>query len=244
MASITTINSGDLITDSRADINNNFDNLNTDKIETSVIDTDTTLAADSDAKLPSQKAVKAYVDAGGNVNASTTARGIVEVATDAEVTAGTATGTTGASLTISPETLATRLTTLLADYQNKTHASGQTTYDVSTASGTQNIAHGLGRTPTKVNLSGFFLDGTSRISVTIGAFTASGNSCIYYATKNIATVDNSAGGSSTQAIYFNDPYGSAGSQVGVVTVDGTNIIITWTKTGSISGTSYIQWDAS
>lgn len=65
MSSITNIEESDLITNSRADINNNFAALNTDKIETSVIDTDTTLAANSDAKIPSQKAVKAYVDAGG-----------------------------------------------------------------------------------------------------------------------------------------------------------------------------------
>lgn len=63
MTTITTINSSDLITNSRADINNNFSNLNSDKIETSVLDTDTTLAANSDAKVATQKAVKAYVDA-------------------------------------------------------------------------------------------------------------------------------------------------------------------------------------
>lgn len=102
MASITTINSGDLITDSRAVINTNFSNLNSDKIETSYLDTDTTLAANSDVKIPSQKAVKAYVDAGGNVNASTTAKGVVEEATDAEVIAGTTAGGTSARLFVNP----------------------------------------------------------------------------------------------------------------------------------------------
>ena len=66
MASITTINSGDLITNSRADLNNNFANLNSDKIETSTLDTDTTLSANSDSKIATQKAVKAYVDSGGS----------------------------------------------------------------------------------------------------------------------------------------------------------------------------------
>lgn len=65
MTTITTINANDLITDSRADINNNFANLNSDKIETSVLDTDTTLAANSDSKIATQKAVKAYIDSGG-----------------------------------------------------------------------------------------------------------------------------------------------------------------------------------
>lgn len=105
MATITTIGASDTITSSRANINGNFSNLNTDKIETSVIDTDTALTANSDAKIPSQKAVKAYVDAGGQVNASTTAKGIVEIATQAEVDAGTATGGTGAPLAVSPDTL-------------------------------------------------------------------------------------------------------------------------------------------
>lgn len=67
MATITTINPGDSISGSRTVINTNFSTLNSDKIETSAIDTDTTLAANSDSKIPSQKAVKAYVDALGGL---------------------------------------------------------------------------------------------------------------------------------------------------------------------------------
>jgi hypothetical protein len=103
--SITTIQSTDLITNSRADINNNFDSLLVNKIETDVLTTDSTFATASDSKIPSQLAVKQYVDAGGNVNASTTAKGIVEEATKDEVLAGTAVGTTGARLFINPSTL-------------------------------------------------------------------------------------------------------------------------------------------
>jgi len=68
LSTITTINASDLITDSRAVINTNFANLNSDKIETSVLDTDTALTADSDLKIPSQKAVKSYVDSGGTAS--------------------------------------------------------------------------------------------------------------------------------------------------------------------------------
>ena len=68
MSTIVTINSTDSITDSRADLNTNFANLNTDKVETSYLDTDTTLAANSDTKIATQKAVKAYVDAGGSAS--------------------------------------------------------------------------------------------------------------------------------------------------------------------------------
>jgi microcystin-dependent protein len=68
MSTITTIQSSDLISNSRADINNNFSALNNDKIETSYLDTDTTLAANSDSKIATQKAVKLYVDAGGTAS--------------------------------------------------------------------------------------------------------------------------------------------------------------------------------
>lgn len=61
MSTIQTINASDLITNSRATINTNFSNLNTDKIETSVLDTDGTLVANSDSKVATQKAVKTYV---------------------------------------------------------------------------------------------------------------------------------------------------------------------------------------
>lgn len=111
MSTITTINASDQITNSRTVINTNFSNLNTDKIETSVIDTDTALAANSDSKIPSQKAVKAYVDGSASGNASTTQRGVAEEATQAEVDAGTATGSTGARLFINPSTSTTKFAT-------------------------------------------------------------------------------------------------------------------------------------
>ena len=76
MTAITTIQTTDLITNSRADINNNFSALNLGKIETSVIDLDTTLVANSDTKIPSQKAIKAYVDAAGALSNIITASGV------------------------------------------------------------------------------------------------------------------------------------------------------------------------
>jgi hypothetical protein len=56
-------------------VNTNFANLNSDKIETSYLDTDTSLTANSDVKIATQKAVRAYVDAGGLGTNITTATG-------------------------------------------------------------------------------------------------------------------------------------------------------------------------
>jgi len=116
MSTLVTIQGTDLPTNSRANINDNFSALNADKMETSVLDTDTTLAAASDSKVATQKAVKAYVDAGGNVNASTTAKGIVELATSAEIDAGTATGATGAALVVTADALKGSLAPIVRSY--------------------------------------------------------------------------------------------------------------------------------
>lgn len=71
MSSITSLGASDNGSVSRTTINTNFTNLNTDKIETSVLDTDTTLAANSDSKIATQKATKAYVDGVAAIGSNT-----------------------------------------------------------------------------------------------------------------------------------------------------------------------------
>lgn len=70
MATITSLGSSDSGAVSRTTINTNFTNLNSDKLETSVLDTDVALTANSDAKVATQKAVKAYVDGYSTVSTS------------------------------------------------------------------------------------------------------------------------------------------------------------------------------
>ena len=232
MSSITNIESTDLITDSRADLNNNFSALNTDKIETSVIDTDPTLAADSDAKLPSQKAVKAYVDAGGNVNATETTKGISQIATDAQIVADTDIGSTGASLFVIPSKLNTQIDAKIAA-GGASYASGVTTHDISSVLSTT-IAHGLGATPTFVNVIGTFVDaGTdSRAEGTIVGAT---QYAIYSAVDNAFNTNTGAA--------FRLHESTTRYNTGTLTVDATNITIAWSKTGTPTGTANLLWVA-
>jgi hypothetical protein len=242
MSTIKVIQSSDLITNSRADINDNFSALNTDKIETSVLDTDTTLAANSDAKVPTQKAVKAYVDAGGNVNATETTKGIVEVATAAEVAAGTDVGSTGASLVVVPSEMNTQIDAKIA--AAGAYVNGVTTRDMSAASGTQTIAHGLSTTPVSVSLEARYSSSSVYIETSSGAFDASGNSCVFTAVKTASTEATLLGSSATYAIVVQNGTSGTSHQKGIVTVDGTNITITWTKTGTPTGTASILWKAN
>lgn len=138
MATITDILDGDLISASNEVINTNFDNLNSDKIETSYLDTDTSLTANSDSKIATQKAVKTYIDTSGGANASTIIRGIVELATAAEINAGTATGATGAALVVTPDQLKLTTNPTVQTFTSLSTTRGDTTsqYDITNPAGT------------------------------------------------------------------------------------------------------------
>lgn len=235
MSTLAVIASSDLISNSRADINSNFAALNADKFEIANIDTDTALAADSDTKVASQKAIKAYVAAGGNVNASETAKGIVEEATDAETLAGTASGATGAKLVVTPAKLQTRLAVI---------RNGLTTKNMADASATQTIAHGLGRAPRRVRFTGSYSSAGPDSGSMTGVFDAGGQNCIGL------MLDEGAGSASADASFTNatalkipSSVGLTNYQVGTVSVDATNISIAWVKTGTPTGTWNILWEA-
>ena len=230
MASITIIQPTDLITDSQADLNNNFAALNSDKIETSFIDTDTTLAANSDSKVATQKAVKAYVDAGGNVNATTERKGIVEIATQTEVINGTDLGSTEANLVVSPSSMNTQINAIIA----ASRSAGITTHDTATTTTTL-IAHGLGVVPSLVSVKSHFAS-TSTLSTT-EAVIVLGTTHSIYAVQEATTGANGEG----FRIYSDgsDPdYTTA-----TVTVNDTYISLTWVKTNTPTGNAQLLWVA-
>lgn len=230
MSSITVINSTDLITDSRAVINTNFSNLNSDKIESSYLDTDTTLAANSDTKIATQKAVKAYVDTGGNVNASETTKGIVEEATDAEVTAGTATGATGAKLFITPAKIGNVLKF------GGTGADGA----LSITSGATSIDLGNAAVVTK-NYTSISITGTG--SLTFTNPNTNGTVIILKSQGNVTLTSSaapmidcrlmgSAQGQNGKASYFVTGYGGTGVEISGTTVGGSAMTATYSQISS------------
>ena len=122
---------------------------------------------------------------------------------------------------------------------------GVTTYDTSTASGTQNIAHGLGAVPKKVKITSSWVYrkgaggvGTSRLE-SIGAYNGTTMSTLYWYEDGsgypVAATSNSI------IIIYSDSGGNIASAT--VTVDATNIILTWTKTSSPTATLQIMWEA-
>lgn len=157
------------------------------KIESELIekDTDGTLAANSDDKIATQKAVKTY-----------------------------------------------------ADTKVDTFKNGTTTYDIATASGTQNIAHGLGKIPKKIKINGSTYSASSNNTYdSIYNGTTQSSKAIFFANGtyrvSLGTTLRVNGVSENETQYT----------TATITVDDTNIILTWVKTSNPTGTLRILWEA-
>ena len=139
-------------------------------------------------------------------------------------------------------------TKVYVDNQTSIYKNGNTTYDLTTASGTKTIAHGLGKIPKFVRLVAklWTTSGIEYISDSIGVFNGTTNSVVYSSFRTNSGQITSAitGSNSTQGVHINQSTDdSTTKQTGVITVDITNVTITWTKTGSPSGTLQILWEA-
>jgi len=121
------------------------------------------------------------------------------------------------------------------------YTNGTTTKDAADASTTQNIAHGLGRIPKKVKIRA--------IGITGGASSGDLNTYISETVYNgttqssVSLYDLASGTAGQISTTFILDLSGSGTQSGVVTFDATNIIITWTKTSSPSGTYTLLWEA-
>ncbi len=121
------------------------------------------------------------------------------------------------------------------------YKNGTDTKDASDASTTQNIAHGLGKIPKKIRIRAitFAAALTYRPVEAVTVYNGSTQS-------SVSIYIQQAGGISILSTTFTlnlTQSGSADTQTGTVTFDATNIIITWTKTNSPTGTYTLLWEA-
>ena len=125
-------------------------------------------------------------------------------------------------------------TELLILKEERLFANGVTTKNAADASGTQNIAHGLGKTPRKIRIDAL---------LEVGGYSYNAKT-IYNGTTRSSIFVRRTGGTPFQGQLFEIGSGDAANYMrGVVTFDATNIIITWTKTNSPTGTYNLLWEA-
>jgi hypothetical protein len=131
-----------------------------------------------------------------------------------------------------------------------THRNGITTRDVTTASGAVNVAHGLGRTPKKVKVTAMLISSAGVSQFATGCYDGTNHSGlnICYSEGTSTAVTDQIFSSTAYELGFSaativNPYTGVNRQDAVITVDGTNIIFTWTKAGTVaSATANIMWE--
>lgn len=109
------------------------------------------------------------------------------------------------------------------------------TYDLSSVSGTQNIAHGLGKVPSLVRITTYRSDSQGTGNSSTGAYDGTTNACSYLYARPAA---GSIAGNSANIIFVNQWNGGGDdTQIANATLTSTNVVLAWTKTGStITGT--------
>ena len=123
---------------------------------------------------------------------------------------------------------------------NASHANGTFTKDASDASTTQTIPHGLGVAPSRVRMKAIanYTDGASKQHLLVSEATYNGT------VQDGISYCVGVGDSRVIFEYFrlNDTQNNA-YQEGAITVDATNINISWGKTNSAGGSYTILWEA-
>jgi hypothetical protein len=188
---------------------------------------------DNDGRVPTQGENDALVGTSGTAVSSSNklvdAADVSAAAASGKIVRATGTALpalSGASLTNIASTQISGLI-LTVGFKN-----GLATRDMTTSSGGQTIAHGLGTTPKSVRIfatvfsvfSNGFYNGSTVANSSVG------NNGSYY-----------GAGDTTNIISLGESNGNL--QVATITVDGTNINLTWTKTGSPTQTAYLSWEA-
>jgi hypothetical protein len=107
------------------------------------------------------------------------------------------------------------------------------------ASGTQTIAHGLGATPKKVRITARKFDSAGTMLLfSEGVYNGTTTSCVY---SYYGTTIMGASTDTTNIIYMIESQGI--SQVATVTVDSTNITLSWTKSGTPDASNInLMWE--
>lgn len=187
---------------------------------------------DNDGRVPTQGENDALVGSSGTPSSSNkyiTADDVSDAAVSGKIVRATGTAL--------PALDGANLTNVVHTQYAPVWKSGTFGKNAADASTTQNIAHGLGVAPKYVRITGF---ATSTNGV------AHGNTMAVYngTTQSAISIVNLSTGLFTSAAFeLNSGATDITTQTGNITVDATNIIISWTKTGSPTGSYQLLWEA-
>lgn len=122
---------------------------------------------------------------------------------------------------------------------NPISSNGVFTKNLADANGSQTIAHGLGKIPTKVKFTAMYSEngGTQIIAFSIGTYNGSTTGTVAH--YNNGSVFLSITDTTNVIRWIN----SSTEHNATVTFDATNITLSWTKINSPSGNLNVMWEA-
>lgn len=119
--------------------------------------------------------------------------------------------------------------------------SGQTTQDISSTT-TKTIAHGLNTIPRAVNIDAY-VQSSGSTAMSIAKATLTSNATVTSTISIFADQGTATAGGVTATFVLYGNVTSSQFTTGTVTMDATNISITWVKTSTPTGTAQIIWSA-
>lgn len=212
-------------------------------------------ARNNDIQGPTAKEKAAMVGTSGTPSASN------KFVTDADTAENTASKLVrrksdgNVSVPTTPSAGTDAVSKTYSDLNIMVYKNGVSSRGISTASGTQTIAHGLGRVPKRVFIRADWLGAASNQQNGLAGPGASSTGVYNGATTATVAVtgagNNGQGGtigtSTTDiiSIVYIGNGGGGGSQTATITVDATNITLTWTLAGFLSGAAslHFMWEA-
>lgn len=132
--------------------------------------------------------------------------------------------TAGTGISVSAPTGAVTISSSIT-YDAKT---GSSSRGATTASGSQTIAHGLGRTPKLLRITAVVTTGTPVLGQSFGTYDGATNLCLH----SYIVVGSGASQASANFVIDIIDLTSSNGQQATATLDSTNITLSWTKVGS------------
>lgn len=205
--------------------------------------------------------IPAWITNPAAADASTTVKGVVEIATTAEITAGTSAGATGAKLVVPADAVGTSASKIvqldssarlpavdgsqLTNIPYPVFKTGKSSRTSATGTGTLDIAHGLGAAPKLFKLSYYYAQtgGSNPADFVMGTGTCTSTSdetCSWLV--GITSASDVNGGTSGQIIHAENSTATETLAVSVSAIDATNVTLSF-NTFTATATVYWQWEA-
>ena len=118
---------------------------------------------------------------------------------------------------------------------------GNDSHDIS-VTGSQTIAHGLGKTPLKVVIRAVKSEGSTGNLSSTGVYDGTTQAYVYNGFSDTLAPESGSGTANVIALVSGTGSVDATATAEITGLDDTNITLNWAKSGTPGGTAYFTWE--